>query len=65
MSQREILFEGLSEQQILGLAHEHIEKLILLGEPLVFWTGSAELLGSFKIASDHLLVELAQDRGSR
>jgi hypothetical protein len=37
--------------------------LILLGEPLVFRAGSAELLGSFKIASDHLVVELAQIEG--
>ena len=63
VSQREVLFEGLSEQEILGLPHEHIERLILLGEPLVFRAGSAELLGSFKIASDHLVVELAQIEG--
>jgi hypothetical protein len=36
VSQREVLFEGLSEKQILALPHEHVEKLILLGEPLVF-----------------------------
>ena len=63
MSQREILFEGLSEQEILALPQEHIQKLILLGEPLVFRAGSAELLGSFKIASDRLVVELAQIEG--
>ena len=63
MTQREVLFEGLSEQEILALPHEHVEKLILLGEPLVFRAGSAELLGSFKIASDHLVIELAQIEG--
>ena len=63
MSQREVLFEGLSEQEILTLPHEHIKKLILLGEPLVFRAGSAVLLGSFKIASDRLVVELAQVEG--
>ena len=63
MSRREVLFEGFSEQEILALPHEHIEKLILLGEPLVFRAGSAELLGSFKIASDRLVVELAQIEG--
>ena len=64
MSQREVLFEGLSEQEILGLPHEHIEKLILIGEPLVFRAGSAELLGSFKITSNRLVIELAQiERG--
>jgi hypothetical protein len=63
VSQREVLFEGLSEQEILALPHEHVEKLILLGEPLVFRAGSAEILGSFKIASDRLVVELAQIEG--
>lgn len=63
MSQREVLFEGLSEREIFALPHEHVEKLILLGEPLVFRAGSAELLGSFKIASNRLVVELAQIEG--
>ena len=63
MSQRAVLFEGLSEQEILALPNEHVEKLILLGEPLVFRAGSAELLGSFKIASDRLVIELAQIEG--
>lgn len=63
MSQREVLFEGLSEQEILALPHEHVERLILFGEPLVFRAGSAELLGSFKVASDRLVVELAQIEG--
>src|SRR5260370_32309452 len=52
-----------SEHEVLGLPHEHVEKLILLGEPLIFRAGSAELLGSFKIASDHLVVDLAQIEG--
>ena len=63
VSQREVLFEGLSEQEILALPREHVEKLILFGELLVFRAGSAELLGSFKIASDRLVVELAQIEG--
>ena len=63
MSQRGVLFEGLCEEEILSLPQEHVEKLILLGEPLVFRAGSAELLGSFKIACDHLVVELAQIEG--
>jgi hypothetical protein len=39
MPQREVLFEGLSEHEILRLPHEPVEKLILLGEPLVFRAG--------------------------
>ena len=42
------------------LLFQQVEKLILLGEPLVFRGGSAEILGFFKIASDRLVVELAQ-----
>lgn len=63
MPQHEVLFEGLCEEEILRLPQEHVEKLILLGEPLVFRVGSAEILGSFKIACDHLVVELAQIEG--
>jgi len=60
---REVLFEGLSEQQILNLPQEELDKLIFLGEPLVFRAGSAVLLGSFKIAGDRLVIELAQIEG--
>jgi len=35
----------------------------LLGEPPVFRVGSAAILGSFKIACDHFVVELAQIEG--
>ncbi len=63
MPRREVLFEGLSEQQILNLPQEELDKLILLGEPLVFRAGSAVLLGSFKVAGDRLVIELAQIEG--
>ena len=35
----------------------------MLGEPLVFRAGSAIILGSFKIAWDPLVIELAQIEG--
>lgn len=35
----------------------------MLGEPLVFRAGSAIILGSFKIAWDRLVIELAQIEG--
>jgi hypothetical protein len=60
---REVLFEGLSEEEILKLPQEELDKLILLGEPLVFRAGSATLLGSFKIDRDRLVIELAQIEG--
>ena len=36
VTRREVLFEGLSEQEILNLPSEELENLVLLGEPLVF-----------------------------
>jgi hypothetical protein len=63
MATRDVLFEGFSEQQILELPKETIEQLILLGEPIVFRAGSATILGSFKIMSHRLVIELAQIEG--
>jgi hypothetical protein len=60
---REVLFEGLREDEILNLPRETIEQLVLLGEPLVFRVGSAVLLGSFKVEGDLLVIELAQIEG--
>src|SRR5713101_7984200 len=63
MPQREVLFEGFREEEILNLPKETVEQLILLGEPLVFRVGSAVLLGSFNIHLNRLVVELAQIEG--
>lgn len=63
MPPREVLFEGLREEDILNLPKEEVEQLILLGEPIVFRVGSATLLGSFKIDREKLLIELAQIEG--
>lgn len=63
MSHRRILFEGLTEAEILQLPSKEIESLILLGEPLVFRVGSATILGSFRITGDRLVIELAQIDG--
>ena len=63
MSPREVLFEGLRDEEILNLPRETVEQLILLGEPLVFRVGSAVLLGSFKIDANRLVIELAQIEG--
>jgi len=60
---REILFEGLREEEILDLPQETVEQLIFLGEPIVFRAGSATILGSFKIYSGRLVIELAQIEG--
>jgi hypothetical protein len=63
MPTREMLFDGFTEEEILGLSTETVEGLIVLGEPLVFRVGSATVLGSFKISSNCLVIELAQIEG--
>ncbi len=63
MAKREILFDGLSEEQILSLPGDEVEQLILLGKPLVFRAGSATILGSFRISDRRLVIELAQIEG--
>ena len=63
MNHREVLFEGLTEEEILSLPAEEIEGLILLGEPLVFRAGSATILGSFRAQDKKLVIELAQIDG--
>ncbi|MGP0020814.1 MAG: hypothetical protein ACLPHP_19755 [Candidatus Sulfotelmatobacter sp.] len=60
---REVRFEGLTEAEILNLPKDHVEALILIGEPLVFRAGSAVILGSFRIRSNRLIIELAQIEG--
>jgi len=60
---REVLFEGLREDEILNLPKEAIAELVLIGEPMVFRVGSAVLLGSFKVEADRLVIELAQIDG--
>ena len=39
---REVLFEGLKEEEILNLPKEEVEQLILLGEPIVFTAANKE-----------------------
>jgi len=63
MPRREVLFEGLTGDEILSLAPEAIEELIVIGEPVVFRAGSATILGSFRKTSDRLVIELAQIEG--
>src|SRR5689334_16824821 len=63
MAMHEVLFEGLREEEILNLPRETVEQLVLLGEPLVFRIGSAVVLGSFKIDTNRLVIELAQIEG--
>jgi len=63
VQRREVLFEGLTEDEILNLPKPTVEQLILIGEPLVFRVGSAVLLGSFQTQANRLVIELAQIEG--
>jgi hypothetical protein len=58
---REVLFEGLSAEEILR--EEEVNQFVLMGEPIVFRIGSASLLGSFKVNGEQLTIELAQIEG--
>jgi hypothetical protein len=60
---KEILFDGFSEEEILGQPVEQIEGLVLTGQPMVFRAGSATVLGEFRRETDRLVVELAQIEG--
>jgi hypothetical protein len=59
----EILFEGMTEEEILKLSPEEIEGLVLNGRPVVFRAGSATVLGEFRRDENRLLVELAHIDG--
>ena len=58
-----IKIEGCSEAEILALPTEHLEVLILSGEPLVLRAGSAQILGTFHRNGRQFLIELAQVEG--
>ena len=61
--ERTVLIEGLSPDQILALSPEHLDALVLCGEPLVLRVGTAEVLGKFRATSSVLIVELAHIDG--
>ncbi len=63
VKRRELLFERLTEDEILSLPKSTVEQLILIGEPVVFRAGSAVLLGSFQTKANRLVIELAQIEG--
>ena len=60
---RQIDIEGYSADEIFNLPDEQIDEFVLCGRPIVFRTGSAEILGEFKINDKSLIVELAQIDG--
>lgn len=60
---QEILFEGLSEREILDLPADEIDGLIFIDIPVVFRAGSATVLGRFRREGNRLVIELAQIDG--
>jgi hypothetical protein len=60
---RHLLFERLTECEILDLPAEQVEALVLMGQPIVFKAGSATVLGEFRREASRLVIELAQIDG--
>ena len=62
-SNKHILIEGYSPEEILALPNAQIEAFVFADAPLVFKAGSAEVLGEFRLLADRLVVELAHIDG--
>lgn len=62
-SNKGVLFEGLTQNEILALSQDEIDGLILNGRPIVFRAGSATVLGEFRRENMRLIIELAQIDG--
>ena len=63
MKRRRVEIEGLTPDEILGMANSTVEELVLCDRPLVFHVGSAEILGQFRVNDSRLVVELAHIDG--
>jgi hypothetical protein len=61
-SNRRIMIEGYTAEELLGLPGEQIDDFVLSDCP-TFGVGSARILGEFKIENDSLVVELAHIDG--
>lgn len=62
-TRRNVLIEGYSVDEILGLSNEQLDQFVFCGEPIVFRAGSAEILGKFERTPDRLILELAHIDG--
>ena len=58
-----VLIEGYTADEILGLSNELFTAFMLRDEPLVLKAGSAEILGQFKVQEDTLYLELGHIDG--
>jgi hypothetical protein len=62
-AKKPILIEGYSSEEILGLPTEQLKAFVFTGKPLVFKTGSAQILGEFTLVDTRLVIELAHIDG--
>jgi hypothetical protein len=60
---KKINIEGFEPDEILRMSDEEVDQLILIGWPIVFHAGSAQILGEFKLEDGALIIELAQIDG--
>lgn len=60
---RAISIEGYTPDEILAFSDEQIGEFVVGAGPLVLRTGSAEILGEFRLAPGRLVVELAHIDG--
>jgi hypothetical protein len=59
-----ITLHGFTTDDLLALPRVEFEALVFCGEPLVFRTGTAEVLGQLDVSGDTVVVDiLAIDRG--
>jgi hypothetical protein len=58
-----VLIEGYTVDEVLGLSNEQLHAFFLRDEPLVFKAGSAEILGQFKVEDNTLFFELGHIDG--
>jgi len=59
----QVLLEGYTVDEILELPNDELRAIVLRDEPLVFRAASANILGSFGVRSDTLVLELAHIDG--
>ncbi|MES2734043.1 MAG: hypothetical protein V4714_20005 [Bacteroidota bacterium] len=60
---KSILIEGYTTDEILQMLEEEIDTLAFIGKPIIFKSGSAEILGKLHLEPDYLIFELAQING--
>lgn len=58
-----LTLEGYSSDAILSLVSGELRATVFSGDPIVFEVGSAQVLGSFRIADNRIVAELAHIDG--